>query len=75
VGKRNTGINGRGVNSRPKSKVGDASSRPGKNVRSNVGGDRRAQMVTEAKANEILHIEKAEWTEAQIAADSTRATL
>ena len=55
VGKRNRGINGRGVNSRPESKVRDVS-RPGKNVGSNVGGDRSAQMAPEAKANKIVQI-------------------
>jgi hypothetical protein len=72
VGSRNMGISGRGVNNRPGSEVGDAS-RPGKNVGSNVGVDRSTQMVAEAKANKIVYIKKAEWTEAQIAADSRAA--
>jgi hypothetical protein len=51
------GIDGRGVNKGPESKVGDAS-RWGNISRSNVGSDRSAQMVAEAEANKIVHVKK-----------------
>jgi hypothetical protein len=59
VWEENIGIDGRGINSGPESKVRDTS-QAGRNVLSNFGGDWGAQMVAESEANKIDHIKKVE---------------